>query len=68
MLRPYTVLGDDVVVKADAHLERSVVHDHVYIGASTACARRGRSAAASDVRDGVRIEEGVVIGDESLHR
>src|SRR5689334_10183765 len=31
-LRPYTVIGADVVVKADALLERSVLHDHVYVG------------------------------------
>ncbi len=42
-LRPYTVLGADVVVKADAELERCVVHDHVYIGPRRAPARRGRS-------------------------
>ena len=33
-LRPYTVLGADVVVKPDAYVERSVVHDHVYLGPS----------------------------------
>jgi mannose-1-phosphate guanylyltransferase/phosphomannomutase len=62
-LRPYTVVGADVVVKADALLERSVLHDHVYVGRGT----RVRGAVigrASDLRQGVRIEEGVVIGDE----
>ena len=65
VLRPYTVLGDDVVVKAEASVERSVVHDHVYIGQLT----RVRGAVlgrASDIRDSVRIEEGVVVGDESF--
>jgi mannose-1-phosphate guanylyltransferase/phosphomannomutase len=65
VLRPYTVLGDDVVVKAEVHLERSVVHDHVYLGTGT----RVRGAVlgrASDVRDGVRIDEGVVVGDETF--
>jgi mannose-1-phosphate guanylyltransferase/phosphomannomutase len=65
VLRPYTVLGDDVVVKADAHVERSVVHDHVYIGPSTRI-RGAVLGRASDIRDGVRIEEGVVVGDESF--
>jgi mannose-1-phosphate guanylyltransferase/phosphomannomutase len=65
VLRPYTVLGDDVVVRADSHVERSVVHDHVYIGRGT----RVRGAVlgrASDIRDSVRIEEGVVVGDETF--
>jgi mannose-1-phosphate guanylyltransferase/phosphomannomutase len=63
VLRPYTVLGADVVVKADAEIERSVVHDHVYVGAGV----RSRGAVigrASDIREGARLEEGVVIGDE----
>ncbi len=63
MLRPYTVLGADVVVKGDAHLERVVVHDHAYIGPSTRI-RGAVLGRASDIRDGARIEEGVVIGDE----
>ena len=41
VLRPYTVLGADVVVKADADLERAVVHDHVLHRARrTRCAAR----------------------------
>jgi len=63
VLRPYTVLGTDVVVKADAELERCVVHDHVYIGPS-ARLRGAVVGRASDIRDGARIEENVVIGDE----
>jgi mannose-1-phosphate guanylyltransferase/phosphomannomutase len=62
-LRPYTVIGADVVVKADALLERSVLHDHVYVGRGS----RVRGAVigrASDLRQGVRVEEGVVVGDE----
>jgi mannose-1-phosphate guanylyltransferase / phosphomannomutase len=65
VLRAYTVLGDDVVVKSEAHVERTVVHDHVYIGTST----RVRGAVlgrGSDVRDSVRIDEGVVVGDGSF--
>ena len=61
---PYTVLGADVVVKADADIERSVVHDHVLhrpLGARLRGAVVGR---ASDIRDSARIEEDVVIGDE----
>jgi mannose-1-phosphate guanylyltransferase/phosphomannomutase len=63
VLRPYTVLGADVVVKTDAELERCVIHDHVYIGPGV----RVRGAVvgrASDLRDGARVEENAVIGDE----
>ena len=63
VLRPYTVLGTDVVVKADAEIERSVMHDHVYLGPGT----RVRGAVigrASDLREGARVDENVVIGDE----
>jgi mannose-1-phosphate guanylyltransferase / phosphomannomutase len=63
VLRPYTVLGNDVVVKNDAFLERSVVHDHVYIGRGSRL-RGAVIGRASDLREGVRIDEGAVVGDE----
>src|SRR3954452_25586230 len=63
VLRPYTVLGTDVVVKADAALERTVIHDHVYVGRGSRL-RGAVVGRASDLREGVRIDEGVVIGDE----
>jgi mannose-1-phosphate guanylyltransferase/phosphomannomutase len=63
VLRPYTVLGADVVVKADAELERCVVHDHVYMG-HAARARGAVIGRASDLRDYSRVDENVVIGDE----
>src|SRR5205085_5229754 len=59
----YTVLGSNVVVKHDASLARTVVHDHVYIGPAAhlrGCIV-GRSA---DLRRGARAEEGVVLGEE----
>src|SRR5580765_5047833 len=31
-LRSYTVLGTDVVVRSEAFLERTVCHDHVFVG------------------------------------
>src|SRR6476661_4202690 len=59
----YAVLGTDVVVKADAFVERSVCHDHVYIGRNTRL--RGCTIGRStDLRSHARIEEGVVVGDE----
>lgn len=62
-LREYTVLGTDVVVKADAFLERAVCHDHVYVGrgASLRGCVIGRS---SDLRGHVRAGEGAIVGDE----
>ena len=63
VLAPYTVLGADVVVKADAHLERTVVHDHCYIGHS-ARLRGAVIGRGNDIREHAHIEEGVVIGDE----
>ena len=61
--RPYSVLGADVVVKADADIERSVVHDHVYVGPG-AWVHGAVIGRGSDLREGARIQENVVIGDE----
>jgi mannose-1-phosphate guanylyltransferase/phosphomannomutase len=61
-IRPYTVLGADVIVRGDSYVERSVVHDHVYLGQST----RLRSTVigrSSNLRTGV-VAEGAVVGDE----
>jgi mannose-1-phosphate guanylyltransferase / phosphomannomutase len=52
-----------VVVKPDAELERCVVHDHVYVGPG-ARLRGTVVGRASDIRDGARLEENVVVGDE----
>jgi mannose-1-phosphate guanylyltransferase/phosphomannomutase len=62
-LAEYTVLGDNVRVRANSYLERSVVHDNAYLGSGVRLrgAALGRSA---DLRGGARCEEGVVIGDE----
>ncbi|HEU5309642.1 MAG TPA: sugar phosphate nucleotidyltransferase [Acidimicrobiia bacterium] len=62
-IRPYTVLGTDVIVKADAFLERAVLHDHVYVGpgANLRGCVIGRN---TDLRSHVRVDEGTVIGDE----
>ena len=62
-LGPYTVLGANVRVRANADLERVVVHDNSYLGEGVRLrgAVIGRSC---DLRSGVRGEEGVVLGDE----
>jgi mannose-1-phosphate guanylyltransferase/phosphomannomutase len=59
----YTVLGSNVMVRSDAYLQRSVIHDNAYIaeGVRTRGAVIGRSC---DLRRGARAEEGVVLGDE----
>lgn len=59
----YTVLGSNVRVKGEAVIERSVLHDNVYVGTRSRLSGAvvGRS---SSIRNNVRIDEGVVIGDE----
>jgi mannose-1-phosphate guanylyltransferase / phosphomannomutase len=59
----YVVLGSNVRVLAGADLERTVVHDNVYIGAG-ARIRGTIIGRASNLRANVRCEEGVVLGDE----
>lgn len=63
VLRSYTVLGSDVVVKEDAFIERSVLHDHAYVGPGVRL-RGCVIGRSTDLRRGARAEEGVVIGDE----
>jgi mannose-1-phosphate guanylyltransferase/phosphomannomutase len=62
-LGPYTVLGTNVRVRANADLERVVVHDNSYLGEGVRL--RGATVGRScDLRAGVRGDEGVVLGDE----
>ncbi len=62
-LGPYSVLGANVRVRAEGSLERTVVHDNAYLGAGVNL--RGTVVGRScDLRNGVRAEEGVVLGDE----
>ena len=64
-LRPFTVLGDNVVVKAGAVLERAVVHDNVFIGPRSEL--RGCVVGRNtDVMRAARVEEGAVIGDDCV--
>jgi mannose-1-phosphate guanylyltransferase / phosphomannomutase len=62
-LRGYTVLGTDVVVRSEAFLERTVCHDHVFVGHDVRL-RGSVIGRATDLRAHARCEEGVVIGDE----
>jgi mannose-1-phosphate guanylyltransferase / phosphomannomutase len=62
-LGQYTVLGANVMVRADADLERSVVHDNAYL--ANAVRLRGTVVGrSSDLRAHARCEEGVVLGDD----
>ncbi len=62
-VREYTVLGRDVVMKHDASVVRSVVHEHAYIG--PAVRLRGTVIGRScDLRSHAAVEEGAVLGDE----
>jgi len=61
-LREYSVLGTNVMVRSDAYLERSVVHDNAYV--SQGVRLRGSVIGRStDLRAYARCEEGVVVGD-----
>ena len=59
----YSVLGSNVRLLADVQIERSVLHDNVYVGAG-ARMRGAIIGRSSSIRASVRLDEGVVIGDE----
>jgi mannose-1-phosphate guanylyltransferase / phosphomannomutase len=62
-LGEYTVLGSNVMIRNDADLERTVVHDNGYLGQGVRI-RGAVIGRAADLRAGVRCEDGVVVGDE----
>ena len=65
VLREFTVLGSNVIVKTGAFLHRAVVGDNAFIGPQTnlrACVIGKRT----DIMRAARVEEGVVIGDECV--
>src|SRR5438477_196905 len=62
-LRAYTVLGANVMVRSDAYIERTVVHDNAYISQGVRL-RGSVIGRSSDLRLGARCEEGVVLGDD----
>src|SRR4051812_3274107 len=59
----YVVLGSNVRALQGCDLERSVVHDNVYLG-QRASLRGAVGGRASNLRDNARCGEGVVLGDE----
>ena len=62
-LGQYCTLGRNVRIGDNAVLQRSVVHDNTYLGSGVRIdgSVLGRG---SDLRQGVRCEEGVVLGDQ----
>jgi len=60
---PYTVLGNNVVVKGFAELGNCVVDANTYIG-STAVVRGTIVGKNVDVKAGVTLSEGSAVGDE----
>ncbi|MGH9165333.1 MAG: sugar phosphate nucleotidyltransferase [Acidimicrobiales bacterium] len=62
-LAEYSVLGTNVRVGAGCYIQRSVVHDNVYLGPGVRL-RGSIVGRSSDLRRGARCEEGVVLGDE----
>ncbi len=58
----FTVLGSNVMVRSDAIVERSVIHDNAYLGNGVRL-RASIIGRSSDLRDYARCEEGVVLGD-----
>ncbi len=65
VIREFTVLGHNVVVKQDSFVHRALIYDNSYIG--TGCHLRGCVVGKNcDLKGNVRLEEGVVVGDECL--
>jgi mannose-1-phosphate guanylyltransferase / phosphomannomutase len=62
---PYCVLAANARIGDSSDLERTVIHDNCYLGAGVV-ARGSVVGRLSDLRQGVHLEEGVVLGDECL--
>lgn len=61
---PYTILGDNTVVRAGAQISGSVLGENVYV-ASGAVIESAILGNAVEVHENVHIAEGAVIGDRS---
>lgn len=60
---PYSTLGRNIRIGENSSAERSVVHDNTYLGSGVRI-EGSVLGRGSDLRTGVRCEEGVVLGDE----
>ncbi len=61
-LRPLTVLGDNVIVKRGAMLERAIVHANAFVGPQAGL-RGCVIGKDTDIMRAARVEEGAVVGD-----
>ena len=64
-LGSYTVIGDNCMIGYDAELHHATVWDDCFVGAHSSV-RGAVLCRGVDVRSGARIEQGVVIGDETM--
>ena len=62
-LGPYSVLGTNVRVRSEADIERAVIGDNTYL-AEHVNIRGAVVGRSCDLRSGVKVDEGAVIGDE----
>lgn len=61
----HTVIGNNVVLMENSHVERSIVWDNSYIGSQTRI-HRAVVGKKCDIKNGTRLEQGVVVGDECI--
>lgn len=62
-LGPYSVLGTNVRVRSEVDIERAVIGDNTYL-AEHVNIRGAVVGRSCDLRSGVKVDEGAVIGDE----
>ncbi len=64
-IRELSVIGNNVMIGPEGHTHRAIVWDNTYVGSQSnlhGCVV-GKSC---DIKHGVRVEQGVVIGDECV--
>jgi len=64
-LGPYTVIGDNCMVGYDAETEHAIVWDDSFLGAHSTV-RGAVLCRGVDIRAGARVENGAVIGGETM--
>lgn len=64
-LGEYSVLGNNVILRADVSVERAIVHDNAYVGELSQL--RGCVVGKNaDMRRGVTVMEGAVLGEDTF--
>ncbi len=65
VISEYSIIGNNVFISNDAHTHRSVIWDNSYIGFNARLhgAIVGRNC---DIKQGTRLEQGVIIGDDCV--